>query len=251
MEKLQTTCKNTDNFGFLNANVLKIIALVAMTIDHIGLIFFPDQIVWRIIGRLAFPLFAFFIAEGTRHTRNKLRYFLVIFCLGVVCEIFARIFAHTTECNILLTFSISILIIYAVQWFKKSISARSANHAVWAGVVVLLSVGATFVASHVLPQYISWFCGFDYGFFGIMLAVLVSLFDNRWLKLLCFAAGLVLLAALRTPYWAVQWCCLVAVVLVLFYNGKRGKYNIKYLFYAYYPLHLAILYGIAWLIAHK
>jgi len=248
MEKLQTGEKNSLKFEFLSANALKIIALVAMTIDHVGVIFFPSQIIWRIFGRLAFPLFAFFIAEGTKHTRNKLRYFLVIFALGVVCEIVARAFAHTTECNILLTFSISIGLVYALDWLKKSVSQGNPNHAVWASVVLVVAIGAAFVASHVLPQYISWFDGFDYGFFGIMVPVFVSVFDNKWLKLLCFATGLVLMVLLRTPYWAVQWCCLVAVVLVLFYNGKRGKINIKYLFYAYYPLHLAVLYGIFWLI---
>ena len=248
MEKLQTGEKNSLKFEFLSANALKIIALVAMTIDHVGVIFFPSQIIWRIFGRLAFPLFAFFVAEGTKHTRNKLRYFLVIFTLGVVCEIVARAFAHTTECNILLTFSISIGLVYALDWLKKSVSQGNPNHAVWASVVLVVAIGAAFVASHVLPQYISWFDGFDYGFFGIMVPVFVSVFDNKWLKLLCFAVGLVLMVLLRTPYWAVQWCCLVAVVLVLFYNGKRGKVNIKYLFYAYYPLHLALLYGIFWLI---
>ena len=250
MEKVQIEQKESAKFEFLSANVLKIIALVSMTIDHIGVIFFPSEIGWRIVGRLAFPLFAFFIAEGTKHTRNKLRYFLMIFALGVVCEIFARAFAHTTECNILLTFSVSIGLIYALDWMKKSADNGKISRAVWASVVLVVAIGAAFVASHILPQYISWFGGFDYGFFGIMVPVFVSVFDNKWLKLLCFATSLVLMVLLRTPYWAVQWFCLVAVVLVLFYNGKRGKYNIKYLFYAYYPLHLAVLYGIFWLMNH-
>ena len=250
MEKLQTEAKNGAKFEFLSANVLKIVALVAMTLDHVGVIFFADQIWWRIFGRLAFPLFAFFVAEGTKHTRNKLRYFLVIFALGVVCEIFARAFAHTTECNILLTFAVSIGIIYALDWLKKSVRHGKTSHAIWASVVLVLAIGFAFVVSHILPQHISWFGGFDYGFFGIMVPVFVSVFDNKWLKLLCFATSLVLMVLLRTPYWAVQWFCLVAVVLVLFYNGKRGKVNIKYLFYAYYPLHLAVLYGIFWLIYH-
>ena len=250
MEKVQIEQKESAKFEFLSANVLKIIALVTMTIDHIGVIFFPGQIGWRIVGRLAFPLFAFFIAEGTKHTRNKLRYFLMIFCLGVVCEVFSRLFSGLPECNILLTFSVSIGIIYALDWLKNSAEQRKTNSTVLASIVFVLALGLAFVTSHILPQYISWFGGFDYGFFGILVPVFVSLFDNKWLKLVCFATSLVLMVLLRTPYWAVQWFCLVAVVLVLFYNGKRGKVNIKYLFYAYYPLHLAVLYGIFWLMNH-
>lgn len=50
--------------GFLSGNALKIIACVTMLIDHIGMMFFPDVVVWRIIGRLSMPLFAFTFAEG-------------------------------------------------------------------------------------------------------------------------------------------------------------------------------------------
>ena len=59
----------------LNRNVLKIIALITMLIDHIGLVFFPGIEIFRIIGRISFPIFAFMIAEGCEHTENKKKYF--------------------------------------------------------------------------------------------------------------------------------------------------------------------------------
>ena len=66
--------------GFLSANALKIIAMAAMVIDHASVIFLgPQTTVWRCIGRISFPIFAFLIAEGAVHTKNKLKYFLTIF----------------------------------------------------------------------------------------------------------------------------------------------------------------------------
>ena len=70
----------------LSGNVLKIIAAVAMTADHVGLVLFPTVPVLRQIGRLALPIFAFMIAEGCAHTRNALRYFLSVLTLGLVCQ---------------------------------------------------------------------------------------------------------------------------------------------------------------------
>lgn len=71
----------------LTKNQLKILAMVCMTIDHIGAAFFPQAVWLRVIGRLAFPLFSYCIAEGCRYTRNKARYFGSVFACGAVCVI--------------------------------------------------------------------------------------------------------------------------------------------------------------------
>ena len=57
-------------FGFLSSNILKIVACISMLLDHIGFIFFPQYIIFRILGRVAFPIFAFMIAEGCYYTKN-------------------------------------------------------------------------------------------------------------------------------------------------------------------------------------
>ena len=64
-------------YHFLSRDVLKLIAIVSMLLDHVGKIFFPKILILQIIGRLAFPIFAFFIAEGFYYTRNKLKYFII------------------------------------------------------------------------------------------------------------------------------------------------------------------------------
>ena len=71
----------------LSGNTLKIIALIAMTLDHLCLLVFPEMQWFRIIGRIAMPIFAYMIAEGCRYTKNKVKYFLMVFVLGVICQV--------------------------------------------------------------------------------------------------------------------------------------------------------------------
>ena len=58
-----------------------------MTLDHIGLYFFPNQILFRIIGRIAMPIFVFTLAEGFIHTKSRQKYFMRLGMLGVISEI--------------------------------------------------------------------------------------------------------------------------------------------------------------------
>ena len=103
----------------LSGNALKIIAAVAMLIDHIGLLFFPEQMIFRVIGRIAFPIFAFMIAEGCRYTRNKLRYLLTLSSLALVIQVVYYIAMKSLVMSIFVTFSISIVLVYSLQLFKK------------------------------------------------------------------------------------------------------------------------------------
>jgi|GEM_PF-2361223 len=72
----------------MTRNTLKTIACVSMLVDHIGYILLPEAAFLRYIGRLAMPIFAFFIGEGCLYTRNRKKYFTRIFGLGVVCQLF-------------------------------------------------------------------------------------------------------------------------------------------------------------------
>ena len=105
--------------GGLSGNALKIIAAITMLIDHVGIMFFPGVAIFRIIGRLSFPIFAFMIAEGCRYTRNKLRYFAGIFTLATLCQLVYFIYNGDTYMSVLVTFSLSILTVYALGYFKE------------------------------------------------------------------------------------------------------------------------------------
>ena len=71
----------------LTGNQLKILALIAMTIDHVGVMLFPESVWLRVIGRLAFPIFAYMIAEGCHYTRSKSRYLGLCIGVAALCRV--------------------------------------------------------------------------------------------------------------------------------------------------------------------
>lgn len=238
----------------LNNNHIKIIAAVTMFIDHFGLIFFPRVTILRIIGRLSFPLFAFMIAEGTRYTKNKIKYLSMILALGVICQIPVIIMDGDYHWNVLVTFSLSILAIYAIDFCKKTIFdqnttvvQKALSLCLGAGVPILL-----FVQVRVFPEF-----HYAYGFYGCMVAVFAALPNTRcienppaWLaRLDNVYVRVVLMAIPMTMYcltdavWY-QVFSFFTLIFLLLYSGKKGKYNMKYFFYVFYPAHLIILYGI-------
>lgn len=107
------TIRKLNRFG-LSGNELKILGAIFMVIDHVGLMFFPTLKILRIIGRLAYPIFAFMIAEGCYYTKNKIKYFLNVFVLGAICQLVYYFYDRQLYMSILITFSLSILLIYAL-----------------------------------------------------------------------------------------------------------------------------------------
>ena len=233
----------------LNSNTLKIIAAAAMLIDHIGLIFFPYKPIFRVIGRLAFPIFAFMIAEGCKYTKNRLKYFLTIAVLGVLCQIFYFIFKDSLYMCILITFSLSILIIYSLQYTKKTLLCKKSS------VLKLFSV-LVFVFTVVAVYILNLYFEIDYGFWGCMTPVFASIFqhrekniparlkhlDNILNNIFCMSICLVIVAV---SLKGTQCYSLLALPLLLKYSGEKGEKNMKYFFYIFYPLHLVILNGIS------
>ena len=75
----------------MNSTVLKLIGIASMTIDHIGYFIFPQYTILRVIGRLAYPIFAYMIAEGCRYTKNKKRYLGTMLGMALICTVSAYI----------------------------------------------------------------------------------------------------------------------------------------------------------------
>ena len=220
---------------FLSGNALKLLAALFMTIDHVGVLLLPHVIVLRILGRLALPIFAFMIAEGCRYTRNRLRYFGSVFALGVLCQIVYYLADRSLYFSILITFSLSIATIYALQDWKDQKTPRSA-------LVFFGAVAGVYALNRVFV--------IDYGFWGCMLPVFAAAFqktawDRPWVNLGMLGLGLLVLAA---DLGQIQYYALPALPLLACYNGRRGRWKLKYFFYLFYPLHLVLLQGIALLL---
>lgn len=221
----------------MSSFVIKIIAAASMLIDHMGLLLFPQYRFMRILGRLAFPLYAFCIAEGFYYTRDRKRYFWQIFVLGLACQIVYFIADGSMYLGVLIAFSLSILLMWTLDGVKKALAAKDGT--MKAAAIFVLSLAAVAALCH--------FMTVDYGFVGILLPVLAFASDKKWLRLGLFSLGLVALCAVIycSGGLDVQWWALAALPLLALYNGKPGKYRMKYFFYVFYPAHLAILYLIA------
>lgn len=236
-------------FPILSGNMLKLLAALFMLIDHIGVILFPEYIILRIIGRLSYPLFAFKIAEGCYYTKNKTRYFLLIFSLGFLCQIIYYIFDRSLDMGILITFSISIILIYALDNFKQSLNSNPFK-------IQLCILNALAFILLILIDF--WFCkmyNVDYGFLGTLCPVFAFLFrENKnniyshtpfYLNIITFSIGILVLSI---SLGGIQFYSLFSLPLLLMYSGKRGKRNMKYFFYIFYPTHFIILYLISFMI---
>ena len=218
--------------GKLTSNQLKLLAMLTMTLDHIGVQLYPGVLWLRIIGRLAFPIYAYMIAEGCAHTRNRSKYLLQMAGLALLCQlVYFFAMGSLFQC-ILVTFTLSILLIYACDTGSRPLTA-----------LALLGVALVTVA---LPRLLPGTdFAIDYGFFGVLVPVAAYLGETRREKLLFTAGALVVLA------WSVggiQWYSLAALLPLALYGGQRGKRRMKWLFYLYYPLHLAAIYGISLLL---
>lgn len=217
----------------LTNNQLKLLAMLAMLCDHAGKVLLPQYTFLQIIGRIAFPIFAFMVAEGCFYTRNKIKYFLSIFLLGAGCQAVFFIAERSFYQNILITFSLSVALIFALEGYKTKRSRLSVA-------IMLLAIAFVLVVTLAFPVIFKA-QGFyvDYGIWGVLLPVAVFYAPDKERKLL-FAAGVLILLAFSAG--SRQWFSLLAVPLLALYNQKRGKYNIKPLFYIFYPAHLAVIY---------
>ncbi len=255
--------------GF-SGNTLKIIAAITMLIDHVGIILLPEFLILRIIGRLSFPIYAYMIAEGCHYTRNKLRYFGGIFILGVICQIAYSIQSGDLYLGILLTFSVSIAVVYVMQYVKRTfLMKESLGKRIFSTLLLIATIVGVYLLNLILT--------IDYGFFGCMAPAFASAFKmpkvsceagdslekaqsqnekNRFFKKAflaerlpnVFSLGVCLLLLSFALEEESQFFALFALPLLILYSGSRGKLNMKYFFYVFYPSHLLILHGISFLI---
>ncbi len=196
---------------------LKLLAMLAMTADHIGAVFFPEIPLLRWIGRLAMPVLCFFIGEGLRHTRSPRRYLLRLTGFALLSELpFDLAFYGGIEWghqNVYFALALGLLALWAIQ---------SRGMEGW-----LLALTAALAAE---------LLGCDYGMYGVLLILLLDRFHSARSEQLAGAALLNLaFFGLQT-----QTLSLIALPLLWLYSGKRGRDD-RRLFYLYYPAHLCVL----------
>ncbi len=206
----------------LSCSALKVIALVSMLVDHSAYYLLEHGTAlyeaMRCFGRIAFPVFAFLIAEGFAHTRNRLRYFLTLLGFAVVSEIpwYLLNEADGTH-NVMFTLVLGVV---ALAIFDKLHDKKF----VCTGMIALIAIFATYL-------------GTDYEWRGILLITICYMMRGHRPLLLLFILPLMI-------HYGTGGTVMATIVLSL-YDGERGFIQgsvAKYGFYAFYPVHLCLIY---------
>lgn len=228
---------------------LKVIACLAMLIDHIGGIvvywkidfenitsdigLYQIYAVTRMIGRIAFPIFAFLIVEGFIHTKNFKKYLLRMFIFALIAIIpynlaFGRrvfnpeFWTNFIFGNVLWTFLLGLILMYLL----KIIEEKKYKKIVEYGLYIVLTAVFMIVAYFIKCDRRQW---------GILVIALFYIFrDSRWKQ------ALTSIVSFRDQAIVSH----LALIPILLYNGDRGR-NMRYFFYIFYPLHLIVLYFIS------
>lgn len=230
----------------MSAFVLKIIACISMLFDHTGYLVFGKASFFNYIGRLAFPIFAFQITEGYIHTKNLKKYILRLFIFALISQIpfmiFNKLFFDRFEVNVLFTLLFGLICIVSFDKHNK-----------------IFGIFVTYILAFIAEKL-----SFDYGAYGVVIIMLFYLFrNNLGLKSLAFVLatlihyflaiipyGLNTFVRIFTTINAVSIytiCTALTIILIMLYNGKKGR-SIKYFLYLFYPIHLLVISGLYFLL---
>lgn len=223
----------------LSGSSLKLIAIITMFIDHVGAAVISRMLMdgggsgalyqvyfaMRNIGRIAFPIFCFLLVEGFEHTRDRKKYALRLFVFALISEIpfdlaFSGKVLEFGYQNVFFTLLIGLLTIMAFH----EVEEKADWHPLLRSTALLAVVFAGMGTAYLLKT--------DYAARGVMCILVLYLFRRT--------RGLQILAGCLAFFWW-ELPALVAFIPIAFYNGRRG-WNIKYLFYLFYPVHLLLLY---------
>ena len=233
-------------FGGFTGNGLKLFAMGAMLIDHVAyaLLFSTETaaVYWpmRIIGRLAFPIFAYMIAVGARHTHDIRKYLLRLLAFAVISEVpfdWAFGFAkkgqiiELTHQNVFLTLFMGLLTLAFLRFFQKNLPRY---YMIPSAAVLLLTMAA------------AEFLNTDYAGVGVLCIFLFYVgADKKTAKAPLFALAIFVLSFdWNTLINITELFALVSLAPILLHNGQKGAKMNRWVFYAFYPGHLAVL----WLI---
>lgn len=244
----------------INGSALKVIAMVSMVFDHAaavllglllikngiydvgnlsrdyirellafgspGYLYIAYQIIRRVVGRIAFPIYCFLLVEGFQRTKNRKKYMLRLFLFALISEIPFDLAFHGTlfkwdYSNVFFTLLIAFVMMYLWDAIDKKDLGPVRR---WILYVCI------FVTAAALAEGIH--C--DYGAHGIIAVALIYLFRRNRVEQI-IAGCVAFLWEITAP---------LAFIPIAFYNGKKG-WNLKYVFYIFYPAHLLILYFIS------
>ena len=224
------------NKKIFSQEALKIIACLTMLIDHIGAIFLPAA-QWyypmRVIGRLAFPIYCFLLAEGVAHTKNPMKYGLRLFIGILLAELpfdlaFYGGFSWAGQ-SVMVTLFIGFVMALVMQKMERAKLAA----------VIIFAVLAELLRT-------------DYGAWGVGMIALFVLTrgrqDRNILQTLMLAVICWMMDSMRVPIFGIrvpiEMFALLALIPIFCYSGRKTTHGraVQTAFYLFYPVHLLVLY---------
>lgn len=229
MEKIKQIQKNFQ----INGAVLKYIAFISMFIDHFNKAIITPYLnyqeplvaistIFDIIGRIAFPIFAFMIVEGFYKTKSRGKYLRNLLIFAIISEIpydmfQSKVFINNRSQNIMWALALGLLTLIIVDKLKEKIKNKYA----WLSLSILI-VGVNAIIATLLS--------FDYDYYSIIIIFILYLFyDKR------FVGSLISYLVIIKEVYAI-----LGFAVINFYNGEKGRQN-KLFNYLFYPVHLLIL----------
>lgn len=217
--------------GNLDTNFLKIIAIISMTFDHFGKAFFPDIISLQIIGRLAFPIFAYCIVVGCLYTSDFKKYIQRLLLFGVLSQPIYVLSSFSTWNEFIENFWVLNILFTLVL---GAIAVKSLEQRNW--VVFALDIITVCMFN------------FDYGIYGIIVMIIFYLFRNNYFWSIAISS-----IYMSTTFFTgsevsvlgfslgLQGFAVLALIPIFWKTNFNPKIN-KYFFYIYYPTHLFVIF---------
>lgn len=200
---------------------MQLIAMITMLIDHVGLLFFPGEVLWRIIGRIAFPIYAYALVQGHVHTSNYRKYAIRLFLIAVLSQIPYQLAFDTNGLNVVATLFASSLVLRMLDSAKPG----PLSAVIIAGVCVIMEV---------LP--------FDYGAYGLLLVLIFKYAGPGKAVAMHLLLNLVYLFAYG---WVIQLASILPTIVIAYGPGLWRKLEAwrltRWVWRAFYPAHLAVL----------
>lgn len=273
MKKLSKEVNSVERRSFfitkgrgLTGFIIKIIATLVMLLDHVTAATFNMWIPFlyrnnfsleemeflrvslRSIGRLSFPLFCFLLVEGFVHTKDVKKYLINMLIFGIISEVPFDMAIFNTKIywghqNVYFTLFLGLVALVGIKSVGNNLILKL-------GVAYIVAIFASLLQT-------------DYGFYGVILIVILYIYrENKKKKYILASLVLILsygedilLTMLKYPrminsiiesvpwvtYFAYITFSILAFVIMELYNGKKGKSLNKYIFYGFYPVHLALL----------
>ena len=219
--------------------MIRAVALLSMVIDHIGLMCFEDIELFRIIGRVAFPVYLYMCVQGYKNTHSRSRYALRMLLFSVLSA-YPCYLAFGNAVNIGVTYLCIIGGCFSIDLINKE-----SMHKKGLGCLLIILI---YVFSIILKG------DFPYSWYGLLMGTILYLRDDKKIIITQLEMAITtFLYALLRPEAAIQLVAL-PVFFVLPYMKTEwiyGKIKSRYFFYLFYPMHIIILYWIKYLLIHR